>query len=169
MKSILKAILTLLLGIAMATWFTGCGSTGPKFNGFSKAKQNKGLLYIYRPWSMGSGGRSFVVYDLTSKTKIGVLSNGSYLKYDVSPGKKTIRVLDEDNVGADVAFVLMAPVINAIILSDSKSDNFVYSVDIQPNTISCIRWNPNDVFNGKNGVVDRVKCTQEILKTSKQQ
>ena len=82
-------VLTLSLAIGVSLTLAGCGANGPDFKGFQKTKPNKGLIYIYRPLSLGAGAKDYIVVDAQNKKVIGILENGSYLKYDTNLGKKS--------------------------------------------------------------------------------
>ena len=73
--------------------FTGCGAKGAPFAGFTQPKENRGMIYIYRPTAFIGGG---VYYDIHVTTPtmgdfvVGELLNGGYIGVDVPTGQNEI-------------------------------------------------------------------------------
>ena len=72
---------------------SGCSAKGELFSGFEKPKQDKALLYVYRPDAFVGGGVHYGVY-VNSKdnnnTGMGPLKNNAFLKMDISDGENEV-------------------------------------------------------------------------------
>ncbi|QCD53442.1 hypothetical protein [Campylobacter sp. RM16192] len=70
---------------------SGCGAKGAKFSVFEKPKENKALLYVYRPSAFTGGG---VFYDVKATIPssptivLGELRNGGYIKADLEANEE---------------------------------------------------------------------------------
>ena len=83
----------LMVSIGSVLFLSGCGASGQQFSQFATPKQDRGLVYVYRPSSMLGGG---VYYDIhvtnSSNTDFiaGELVNGSYVQIDIPSGESEI-------------------------------------------------------------------------------
>ena len=156
-------------GVVLSIGLTGCAAQGPKFSGYDKPKQNKGLLYVYRPSSFGAGGKDYFAYDEGNKKLIGVLENGSYLKYNTSPGKKSIGIYEKAYSGGMQAFNVATQGLKFLWMAgDISKPRAVYTVNVKQNDIACIKWDAGlEGIGDYNGVVSRKTCNEEIVKTSR--
>lgn len=64
---------------------TGCASLGPKFSAVEEIKEDKGLIYIYRPNSFCGAGVSYDVK--VGEEPITTLYNGGYFPYFSNTGE----------------------------------------------------------------------------------
>lgn len=87
----------ILVIAAMASFaifgLSGCSAKGELFSGFEKPKQNKALLYIYRPDAFLGGGAHYGVYvnnKEQNNTGIGPLKNNAFLKIDIPEGESEV-------------------------------------------------------------------------------
>lgn len=177
MKKYLTFIITIMFGAIVIMGMTGCGARGNQFSGFSQPPKNEGILYVYRPSAVGSGGVKYTVYDVTNEKVIGTLRNGGYIRYKTKPGKIVISMLHDSHTavaGANLAITLInSPLINSpnyispYYMNRIKTDipENIYSVNIRKNDISCIRWNASGDKKVPNGSVDKSTCRKEIAKT----
>jgi len=88
---------TTLVGLIVSTgavlFLSGCGASGQQFSQFATPKQDRGLVYVYRPSSFVGGG---VYYDIhvtnpsNSDFIAGELVNGSYVQIDIPSGESEI-------------------------------------------------------------------------------
>ena len=173
MRKQFKSTLTILLGITLSIYFTGCSEPkGPKFNGFSKTKSNQGILYIYRPDSFGAMARNYYVYDLTSKQYIGDLENGVYLEYHTTQGQKHIAIYEKaPNAAQNTALIatnLLTPTFAAYGVSNKP--DAIYPITVKNNSISCLKWDASyRGFNSLNGVVSKTTCAKALTNLKKVQ
>ncbi len=169
MKPKSSLILTLSLGIVASLILAGCGANGPAFKGFEKAKPNKGLIYVYRPLSLGAGAKDYIVVDVQNKKVIGILENGSYLKYDTTPGKKSIAIYEKEYSDNQKALGVATQGLKFLWLAgDISKPRATYSVQAKSNNIVCIKWDAAlEGIGNYNGLVDRKTCNEEIVKTRK--
>jgi hypothetical protein len=69
----------------LAFLLTGCASLGPKFTPVEEVKEDKGLIYIYRPNNFCGAGVSYDVK--VGENPITTLYNGGYFPYFSNPGE----------------------------------------------------------------------------------
>ncbi len=158
MKKYLYLFLLALSGFILSIGLTGCNAKGQHFDGFSKAPNNKGTLYVYRPSALGASGIKYSVYNINTEKKIGDLRNGGYVKYITKPGKLSIGLLYDPDVSA----AIVSGINWKVGLFGNKASAPVYTVNIKPNAIACIRW---DAGNLKGGPVNEATCRKEIVNT----
>ena len=83
----------LMVSIGAVLFLSGCGASGQQFSQFATPKQDRGLVYVYRPESFVGGG---VYYDIhvTNPSNpdfiAGELVNGSYVQIDIPSGENEI-------------------------------------------------------------------------------
>ena len=83
----------LIVSVGAVLFLSGCGASGQQFSQFATPKQDRGLVYVYRPSSFVGGG---VYYDIhvTNPSNpdfiAGELVNGSYVQIDIPSGDSEI-------------------------------------------------------------------------------
>ena len=83
----------LIVSVGAVLFLSGCGASGQQFSQFATPKQDRGLVYVYRPSSFVGGG---VYYDIhvTNPSNpdfiAGELVNGSYVQIDIPSGESEI-------------------------------------------------------------------------------
>lgn len=148
-----RTILAILF-IGITFLFSGCsmvtnalGAQGPKFNDFKQAKQNHGMLYIYRPSAVYGSPLTWDIHIEDSKSSefiAGTLLNGGYISVELPVGETQIW---------------------------SKIDGIsIISVDIQEGEVSCVKSGmiSADVTTRvpELETVNITQCKSEIIKTN---
>lgn len=147
MKIAKLAVLGLTLGAVVL--FTGCGAKGQQFTGFAKPKENKGLVYVYRPSGFVGGGVYYDIHVTNPSTPdfiAGELVNGGYVEVDVPTGENEIWGKTE-----------------------AKSS---VTLDIKSGDIHCVKGGVGVGFlvgRPSLEIVDLDKCKVEITETKKAQ
>lgn len=140
---------TTLVGLMVSTgvvlFLSGCGASGQQFSQFATPKQDRGIIYVYRPESFVGGG---VYYDIhvTNPSNpdfiAGELVNGSYVQIDIPSGENEIWGKTE-----------------------SKSS---VTLDVKKGETYCVKGSVGiGFFVGRPNleVVDMATCKTEILET----
>lgn len=140
-----------IVGIFIGTifLFTGCGAKGQQFAGFAKPKENRGLVYVYRPNGFVGGGVYYDIHVTNSTTPdfiAGELVNGGYVEVDVPTGENEIWGKTE-----------------------AKSS---ITLDVKNGDIHCVKGGVGVGFlvgRPNLEIVDSEKCKTEIVETKKAQ
>lgn len=99
--------LSLIVSVGAVIAFSGCGASGQQFSQFAVPKQDKGLVYVYRPSSFVGGGVYYDIHVTNPSTPdfiAGELVNGSYVQIDIPSGESEIwgKTESKSSVTVDV-------------------------------------------------------------------
>jgi len=85
--------LSLMVSVGAVIALSGCGASGQQFAGFATPKQDRGLVYVYRPSGFFGGGVYYDIHVTNPSTPdfiAGELVNGSYVQIDMPSGESEI-------------------------------------------------------------------------------
>jgi hypothetical protein len=164
----MRTVIKVLMGVVIAALFSGCGATGKQFNGFVKPADNNGIVYIYRPSNLEVAALDQIVYDVTNNRAIGQLANNGYITYKTKPGNITIAISANPGAGHSMVKLLLfnsstLDVAQAIDPSDKPKR--VFTINVKPNKITCLRWSASTISDIPNGIVNNETCKNEIIHT----
>jgi len=83
----------LIVTAGAVVFFSGCGASGAQFSQFATPKQDRGLVYVYRPESFVGGGVSYDIHVTNPSNPdliAGELVNGSYVEIDIPSGESEV-------------------------------------------------------------------------------
>ena len=159
----MQKIFTSFMIIMIIIGLSGCGKNPPvpdnkikntiagkKFLAEINESKNKSILFIYRQFAFGGGGRSLTYGDVTTNKLIGRLENGSYLKYNLTKDKHRIASYNKDDLFAD----FMGLGLLGLVLGATSQDDIVkdYNLLVPSPGIYCIQA-PVDVFDQDNNKI----------------
>lgn len=85
--------LSFMVSVGAVIALSGCGASGQQFAGFTIPKQDRGLVYVYRPSGFVGGGVYYDIHVTNPSTPdfiAGELVNGSYVQIDMPSGESEI-------------------------------------------------------------------------------
>lgn len=82
--------LTILIGILVSLF--GCSANGKKFENIVPAKENSGVVYLFRPWVLAAGATApIIMINGAGEYK---LKNGGYYRFELPSGIHRFEVME---------------------------------------------------------------------------
>ncbi len=116
--------------IAVALFLTACASapSGDQFSGVGAAKEDKALVYIYRPDVYYGKATTYPV--LLDENKIADIANRGFFSIELDPGTYSIRP-DTPSIDHDLSVEVEAGEITYLRLTTNEKPAFCFCTSLQ--------------------------------------